>query len=220
MKLSKKASQNDWIVTPAAADNTISLTDDQQKWLHTYYSKEIPEYELITKEYTIAKAYSVKLQKKFTTFPSKEKWSPPLRQLSDKERQLLIGPPSSATLLKKVQVCLPNTGRWITYSSSQFQQSARISSAYVCASSDHSKLPQLGHISMILQHRFANTTKVFALITIYGNATFDEDVAMWFTPWPPVTEMIVMSSVEDLSEPLVVAHDEENMVIWFLNYSQ
>ena len=59
MKLSKQASQNDWIVTPAAADNTISLTDDQQNWLHAYYSKEVPEYELITKEYMTAKAYSV-----------------------------------------------------------------------------------------------------------------------------------------------------------------
>ena len=80
-----------------------------------------------------------------------------------------------------MQVCLPNTGRCITYSSSQFQQSARISSAYVYASSDHSKLPQLGHISMILQLKFANNTKVFALIIVYGSATFDEDVAMWFT---------------------------------------
>ena len=63
MKLSKQASQNDWIVTPATADNTVSLTDDQQKWLHAYYSKEVPEYELITKEYMTAKAYSVKLQR-------------------------------------------------------------------------------------------------------------------------------------------------------------
>ena len=52
------------------------------------------------------------------------------------------------------------------------------------------------------------------------NATFYENVAMWFTPWPPVTETVVMSSVEALSEPLVVANDKENMVIWFLNYSQ
>ena len=64
MKLSKQASQNDWIVTTAAADNTISLTADQQKWLHAHYSKEVPEYELITKEYMTAKGYIVKLQNK------------------------------------------------------------------------------------------------------------------------------------------------------------
>ena len=72
---------------------------------------------------------------------------------------------------------------------------------------------------MILQLKFANNTKVFALITVYGIATFDEDVIMWFTSWPRVTEMVVMSSVEDLSELLVVAHDKEKMVIWFLNYT-
>ena len=72
---------------------------------------------------------------------------------------------------------------------------------------------------MILQLKFANNTKVFALITVYSIATFDEDVAMWFTSWPRVIEMVVMSSVEDLSELLVVAHDKENMVILFLTYT-
>ena len=72
---------------------------------------------------------------------------------------------------------------------------------------------------MILQLKFANNTKVFALIIVYGSATFDEDVAMWFTSWLRVTEMVVMSSVKDLSELPVVAHDKENMVILFLNYT-
>ena len=63
MKLSRKASSDDWIITPAAAENIISLRDDQQEWLQTYYLKEIPAYESITKEYLAAKAYSVKLQK-------------------------------------------------------------------------------------------------------------------------------------------------------------
>ena len=219
MQMSKQASTDkDLIVTPAAtADSIISLTDNQQKWLHAYYLMKIPEYQTITKEYMADKAKNVKLRKK-SIFPSKEKWSPPLRQLSAIERQFLIGPPSSATLLKRVQFCLPNTGKWITYSSLQFQQSARISSANVCVSSDHSKTPQFGQITTIFSHTFGNHTGIFAMVTIYDDATFDQDVGMWFTQ--SVKESLVISPIEDLSEPLVVAQDNENMVTWFLSYSQ
>ena len=217
MKLSKQVSSDkEWIVTPAA-DKIISLTDHQQKWLHTYYLKKIPEYQSITQEYMADKAKSVTLRKR-SLFPSKDKWSPPLRKISEIDRQLLIGPPSSAFLLRKVQLHLSKTGRWITYSSSQFQQATRISSAYVCVSNEHSKAPQFGRISMIFSHKFGNYTGIFAMVTLYGDATFDQDVAMWFTP--PITETVVMLPIEDLSEPLVVAHDDGNMVTWFLNYFQ
>ena len=56
------------------------------------------------------------------------------------------------------------------------------------------------------------------MVTLYDDATFDQDVGMWFTQ--SVKESLVISPIEDLSEPLVVAQDNENMVTWFLSYSQ
>ena len=198
MKLSKQVpSSEDLILTPAADNNTITLTNDQQEWLHTNYLNEMSEYKSLIQEYMADKVHSVRLQKK-SIFPSKQSWSPPLRKLSDRERQLLIGPPSSTTLLKKVQFCLPNTGRWITYNSTQFQQSSRVSSAHVCVSNANSKTPQFACISMIFSHQFANRTEIFAMVNLYGDASFDKNVEMWFAL--PTSEALAIYAIGHISE--------------------
>ena len=68
---------------------------------------------------------------------------------------------------------------------------------------------------MIFSHQFANRTEIFAMINLYGDASFDENVEMWFAP--PTSEALAIYAIGHISEPLVVAHDE-NLFTWFLNY--
>ena len=64
MKLSKQVPlSEDLILTPAAGNNTITLTNDQQEWLHTYYLNEMSEYKSLIQEYMADKAHSVRLRK-------------------------------------------------------------------------------------------------------------------------------------------------------------
>ena len=213
---SYKEPNYNWITTPAASsEKIITLKIDQQEWLHKYYFDTIPEYHAIVNDYNDDKVRHIKLRKK-SQFPSKQEWTPPMRQLTSFEQELLCGPSPSCTLLKKVQFHVPKIGRWITYSSKQFEQSSRVSSSYVCIGKDGSSTPQFGCISKLISHDWASRTEIFVLIDVYSNPSYCSELNMWFTSSHFETSTLL--SIKDISQPLVIANDEKNAIVWYLNF--
>ncbi len=151
-------------------------------------------------------------------FPSKDKWKPPARELSSDEQELLLGPSKSISMLKRVQMRASRTRRWITYSTGQYEQSSRVSSSYVSLNRVRDETPQFGRIIRIFTHTFAKCATIFLEVSLFNAPTFDNDTSMWSVPLPlgPTT---CITSILDISQPLVVAREDDNNTLWFLNYN-
>ena len=110
-----------------------------------------------------------------STLPSKEKWKSPAHQLSSEEQGLLIGPSKSISILKCVQMFASRTGRWITYSASQYEQS-RVS--YVSLDQAGDGTPQFGRITCIfsvyvsMYPKFDNDKYVVSSISFKNNLSW------------------------------------------------
>ena len=117
-----------WRYKDFPSDISRTLTVNQQESMFNYYHQTMPEFKLIMAEYENNKDHC-----KGNCSISKEDWQPKLRKLISFERQLLLEPPPRATLLKRVEIYVKTTHRWITYYShhNMTSRSARISSSLV-----------------------------------------------------------------------------------------
>ena len=102
---------------------------------------------------------------------------PPARELSDHERELLLGPPPARTVLKRVQLRDVKSKRWITYSGTNTEQSARVSSSFVSLK-EFNKPPQFGRINCIFAHTFAKLQTIFVELTLFDTPVFHSDLNM------------------------------------------
>ena len=96
-------------------------------------------------------------------FPSQENWKPPARELLPDEKELLLGPSKSVSMLKRLQMRAMTTGRWITYSASKYEQSSRVSSSYVSLNLVENRI---GQITRIFSHTFARCETIFVEISL------------------------------------------------------
>jgi len=76
-------------------------------------------------------------------------------------------------------------------------------------------IPQFGYIKNLFAHCFAENNTIFAEKDLFGEAHHDEELTIWFTPTPTIISAFL--TLKEISEPLVVANDDESSVIWFLN---
>ena len=206
--------QDDVILTPVT-DGHQDLTPNEMEHLNSYYLKKLPKYAAIMDEYEKEKQRSITSRRK-STFPSKEKWKPPARELSPDEQELLLGPSKSISVLKRVQMRTSRTRRWITYSTGQYEQSSRVSSSYVSVNQVGDGAPQFGRIIRIFSHTFTTCATIFLEISLFDAPVFDNDTSMWSVPL--ISRTTTITSVQDISQPLVVAREDDNNTLWFLNY--
>ena len=195
------------------------LTSDENEWLDEYYLCNYPKYRDIITEYELAKARNKRIKRQ-SVFPSKTNWKPPMRLLSPLEETLLCGPSETATLLRRTRVQNPITGRLVTYSSMSHKENfSRVCSAYVCL--NHNKQqqcegPHFGYINNIISHRFGEKMVIIAKATKFDDAKLDTELGMWCVS--SCTTDSTLYLIDDFSEPLTVALDKKNTLIWFLNY--
>ena len=206
-------SDDNVILTPSI--NSIKeLTSKELKQLDGYYLEEIPEYTVLMTEYNKERKKSISSRRK-SLFPSKEKWTPPARELTSYEQELLLGPSPTVTLLRRVQICDIRSRRWVTYSAAESEQSMRVSSSYVSTKHFTDGSPQFGRITRIFSHSFAKQHTIFVHLSLYSTPTLNTDVNMWSAP-ALASGSTTLLPVSDVSYPLVVAREDDT--IWFLNY--
>lgn len=208
-------------VTFDCAQKHHELSCDQQIWINHHYLKNIPQYESLINEYDKENILNRRL-KKFKVFPSKDKWTPSDRNLTAVEKELLSGPSPTVKVLRKVQLKLPGTGRWITYTSTQCKRS-RVSSSYVCVNHNIASRckPKFGQIVRLILHNFVGNDMILAEIRLLDSSTFNAELAMWYARSVEEKEQTDLYVLYDVSEPLVVACERENIsttCVWFLNY--
>ena len=198
---------------------TSCLIPEEMAWLERYYFSKYPKYNEIVSEYEIDKTRN-KFKGLKGAFPSKVNWNPPMRSLLPSERDLLHGPQEAVTLLKKIQVSNPLNGRLVTYSSMLHEEKlSRVSSAYVCLSHNKQqcKDPEFGLIRQIILHKFCEQEVIFAKVARFSNVKLDTKLGMWCAS-QHITDNFDLYLIEDISEPLTVALDKKESLIWFLNY--
>ena len=178
------------------------------------------QYQSLVDDYEKEKSRNQRI-KFVEVFPSRKHWIPSFRSLLPSDHKLLHGPAPDITVLKRVQFRVPNTGRLITYCSAPFEvgKRARVSSAYVCLNhQQHSEIPQFGHIIRLFSHEFGDKSTLFAEANVFDLPQFNGELKMWFTNLDPKACESAMFPLKAFSEPLVIAVDEKNSIIWFLNY--
>lgn len=197
------------------------LTTEEMAWLEKYYFTKYPKYNEIVKQYEIDKTRN-KFKELKKAFPSKANWKPPMRTLLPLERDLLHGPTEAVTLLRKIQVSNPLNGRLVTYSSMLHEEKlSRVSSAYVCLSHNNKqcKNPEFGLIRQIFFHKFCEQEVTFVKVAKLSNVNLDTKLGMWCAS-QYITDNFDLCLIEDISEPLTVALDKKDSLIWFLSYVQ
>ena len=203
------------VIQTPVVDCNEDLTPNEMEELNSYYLKKLPNYAALMDEYEKEKQRSITSRRK-STFPSKENWKPPARELLPDEKELLLGPSKSVSMLKRLQIRAMRTGRWITYSATKYEQSSRVSSSYVALNLVENRTPQFGQITRIFSHTFARCDTIFVEISLFDTPMLDNDTSMWTVPLPSRTTTI--TSVQDISQPLVIAREEDENALWFLNY--
>ena len=93
---------------------------------------------------------------------------------------------------------------------------SRVSSSYVALNLVENRTPQFGQITRIFSHTFARCDTIFVEISLFDTPMLDNDTSMWTVPLPSRTTTI--TSVQDISQPLVIAREEDENALWFLNY--
>ena len=164
--------------TPARSDE---LTDDELKCSDEIYASTCVQYKDLLMEYEVDKARNKKI-KKYKHFPTIANWKPLHRDLSDFEKEVVTGPRSSTTILKRVELREPGIGQWFTYSSKAYESSKRVVSSYVCVNHGicDKAIPIFGRIAKAFQHSFASTVTYFVVVDVYDTATFNAELSMWF----------------------------------------
>ena len=227
MRLSEQIDDTTTDVTFNSAQS-CELNCNQLMWINNHYLKTIPQYKPLMDEYNRELTRNRRL-KKFKVFPSKHNWTPSDRCLTALEKELLNGPSPTIKVLKKVQLKVPGTGRWVTYNTRTqcMRPSPRVSSSYVCV--NHSIAgtcrPKFGIITKLILHNFIGRDTLLAEIRLLGSSKFDAELAMWYAKCVEDKEQLQIGydlyALQDVSEPLVVACEKENITttcIWFLNY--
>ena len=214
MKLSQGEVEDAKTLITHATTSTACLNTSQQKAVDEFYMRKLPEYKALLVEYESDQAhYSRKRMK--SLFPTKQEWNPRGRELCFNERLLLCGPPPEITLLKQVEIYMSSKNRWIVYSNVPLHEKrSRAASCYVQVNQDKSK-PQFGCIKQLFTNSFAETNTVFATLNTFGPPSCDEESEIWFVSGD-ITGTVLLP-LEEISEPLVIARENESSAIWFLN---
>ena len=95
--------QNEDVILTPVTNSCQVLPPHEMEHLDRYYLNKLPKYAALIDEYNKEKQRSITSRRK-STFPTKEKWQPPARQLSPDEQELLSGPSNSISMLKRVQM--------------------------------------------------------------------------------------------------------------------
>ena len=114
----------------------------------------------------------------------------------------------------------PLNGRMVTYSSMLHEEnSSRVCSAYVCLSHNKQqcKDPEFGIIKQIIFHKFCEQEVTFVKVSKFGKVKLDTKLGMWCAS-QHITENYGLCLIEDISEPLTIALDKKDSLIWFLSY--
>ena len=106
--------------------NQGHLLPEQLTELEGVYRRLVPQFSQLLTEYE-KEHKRLKRSRKNIEFPSRNQWSPPARQLTEKERELLLGPKSNVKFLRKVSLREAKTGRLIDYTSDCEKTSSRVS---------------------------------------------------------------------------------------------
>jgi len=201
----------------SASTTAGQLNCKQQLQINQHYKRCLPAYAGIREEYEEDKERAKRIHK-LKEFPTEEEWEPRTRKLSFYERSLLCGPPSNIVVLKQVEAYIATSNRWITYASTKEPPtSGRICSSIVQVHQHeamHHSSPQFGCITQLFTHLFSGVTTVFAVVALFGAASIDIELGMWFVPMKLTADSLVVTT-EEMSEPLVTAYDNE--IIWLLN---
>lgn len=217
MCLSKRSS----IDTQPQFDSTSTvrgtLASDQLQVVDCLYLKVLPEYKNIVCEYDQACRRAAVSREK-SRLPPRSQWSPPGRELTSKERDLLCGPRDTAIFLKKITVRDSDTGREITYSVCRADERVlpHVCSSYVCVKNEHNAVPKFGRIVSLFQHNFYARIFNWAVIHEYSKPTRNKDSGLCMVGLASCNSQPTTILLDNLSYPLVFAKDGGNL--WFLNY--
>ena len=76
----------------------------------------------------------------------------------------------------------------------------------------------LHSITRIFSHTFATCDTIFVELSLFNAPEFDNDTSMWSVPATPSPSGTTITSIMDISQPLVVAREDDNDTLWFLTY--
>ena len=212
MKVSGRLPLTD--ITPSKSVKEIgTLPADQLAKIDRFYRDSIPAYSKIDAEFQkgLRRASTARMK---ANFPAKHLWNPEGRLLSCNERELLLGPESTVTYLKRVTTTDDYTGRVYHFCPSVCESSTKIQNSYVkfCDGDVH----VFGRIRTIFDHHFARTTYTWCVIEAYGLPSLDSECSLFHVSSQVVDVKLLL--LEKLSHPLVVAFETSH--IWFLNSVQ
>lgn len=186
------------------------LTDEVLADLRCYYVSSMPEYEQLLKLYEQEKRCA-KSSHHLRKFPSFSEWQPTASDQSAREMQK--GPSSIATRLKHSSRKDPH-GRVVKFSTMESDQDCLSHrSSYISSNIDG--VLAFGRILMIFYHTFLSNTTAFAYVSWFEESVKDKDTNMSYVQTGVQTQSII--PVSELSNPLVVAFDEEESgKLWIL----
>ena len=188
------------------------ILPEQLTELEGVYRHVLPQFSRLLTEYEKEQQRLKRSQKKIV---ARNQWSPLARQLTEKERDLLLGPKSNVKFLRKASLREAKTGRLLDYTSSDCVTASRVSCSYVARGNDkHS--PTFARIKTLFEHQFSDTSYTWACIQCYSVPSKDPDSGLWNVPSGCVSTYTVLLS--ELSRPLVVAVETSPARVWFLNF--
>ena len=194
-----------------------TLSSSQLSELDTLYDQMLPEYSHIVSEYEHEKNRA-KNKRSLSNFPSREKWKPPARILSDRECELIAGPKNHVEFIKKLSLRDTHTGRCIYYTASECERRpSRTSSSYVAlhVCTSESDTPVFAQIQSLFTHSFASHTYDWAILDVFDTPLRDSESSMWNVHHVVKDQRCAL--VLNLSYPLVVAPETSSSRLWFLN---
>lgn len=83
--------------------------------------------------------------------------------------------------------------------------------------------PKFAQITRLLMHSYVEKNSVFAKVIFLGESSFDTELDMWYAKSLEDENVKALYVLQDLSQPLVVACENEDVTttctcVWFLNY--
>lgn len=186
----------------------VAELESEYRKLSSAYSNLVLEYERAKKAAAVKRCLS--------TFPSRDIWTPPTRTLSQAERKMIAGPTNEVVFLRKLVLQNQSTGRYVEYSTSEFERDGRVANSYA-AIVKGSNQPSFVQIKKLFEHSFLDTTHDWAIVVIFKSTHLDEEFNLWNVSLNETEQKCVL--LTHLTQPLAVARDI-NTKLWFLNFNK
>ena len=117
------------------------LESTARMWLVDHYSNSVQSFSMLQKECNQCKSES-----HLSSFPSNGELDSSWFQIKKTIATLKVWN------IIKFELCVPITRRWVTYTSSKYYQSSRISSSYIALKNSSDNIPWFGRIKSFCIH--------------------------------------------------------------------